>query len=124
MPGLFTIRIYEGNSAEKHLIKSQPESAVFSIGGSPNAIPTGPATSPFWAKTSRGAKEYGLRPRKLRFRFDAGDEPDGYADCGVLEVVVYTKSVYDNATVGGTATYMGASGKILGKVPESIYPVV
>jgi hypothetical protein len=117
-----TLVIYEGDSGEKHLIKQQPESAVFSIGGSPNTIPAAPATSPFWAKSSRGAKEYGLRPRKLRFRFTPGEEPSGYGDCGVLEVVIYSKSVYDNAVLGGPATYLGGAGKIIGRVSENIYP--
>jgi hypothetical protein len=124
MAGNFTIRVYEADSAEKHLIKQQPESAVFSIGGSPNTIPSGPATSPFWAKTSRGAKEYGLRPRKLKFRFTPGGEPAGYADCGTLEVVIYSKANYDAAQIGGPATYLGAPGTIVGRVSEDIYPVV
>lgn len=122
--GPFTIANYEADSGEIHLLKQQPESAVFSINGSPNTLPAGPATSPFWAKASRGAREYGLRPRKLRFKFTAGSEPTGYADCGVLEVVVYSLSVYNNAVVGGAATYLGAPGRIVGRVPEDIYPVV
>jgi len=121
--GNFTLRIYESDSAETHFIKQQPESAVFSIDGTPNTIPAGPPTSVFWAKTSRGAKEYGLRPRKLRFRFTPGSEPTGYADCGILEIVVYSKSVYDGAVLGGPATYLGGAGTIVGRVPEDIYPV-
>lgn len=121
--GPFTVRVYEANSAETHFIKQQPESSVFSISGSPNTIPAGPPSSPFWAKTSRGAKEYGLRPRKLKFRFTNGQEPTGYADCGTLEVVIYSKAVYDAAVIGSDATYLGAPGTIVGRSPESIYPV-
>lgn len=121
--GNFTLRIYESDSAETHFIKQQPESAVFSVDGTPNIIPAGPPSSVFWAKTSRGAKEYGLRPRKLRFRFTPGNEPAGYADCGILEIVIYAKSVYDEAVLGGPATYLGGSGTIVGRVPEDIYPV-
>lgn len=121
--GPFALRIYESDSAETHFIKQQGESAMFSIGGSPNTSPAGPPTSPFWAKTSRAAKEYGLRPRKLRFRFTPGSEPTGYGDCGVLEIVIYSKSVYDSADIGGAATYLGAAGKIVGRVSEDIYPV-
>ena len=121
--GNFTLRIYESDSAETHFIKQQPESAIFSIGGTANSIPAGPPSSVFWAKTSRAAKEYGLRPRKLRFRFTPGDEPAGYADCGTLEIVIYTKANYDGAVLGGPATYLGGAGTIVGRVAEDIYPV-
>lgn len=120
--GAFVTRIYESNLGTFHNIKQQPESAVFSISGSPNTIPAGPVNSPFWAKTSRGAKEYGLRPRKLRFQFDVGTAPASYEECGMLEIVVYSKSAYDGAALEGAATYLGAAGKIKGRVPESIYP--
>lgn len=122
--GTTVVRIYEGDSAEKHLVRQQEESSVFSIAGSPNTIPAGPATSPFWAKVSRGAKEYGLRPRKLRGRWNSGAAPAGYSDCGEFEVVVYSKSVYDAAQIGSACTYLGAAGTIIGRVPEDIYPVV
>lgn len=122
--GTTTIRIYEADSAEKHLLRQQPESAVFSIAGAPNTIPAGPATSPFWAKATRKAREYGLRPRKLRGRWDSGAQPAGYADCAEFEVVIYSKSVYDTAVIGDVVTYLGAPGVLIGRVPEDIYPVV
>lgn len=122
--GTQTIRIYEADSAEKHLLRQQPESAIFSIDGTANAVPAGPATSPFWAKATRGAREYGLRPRKLRGRWTAGQQPTGYADCAEFEVVVYTKAIYDAAVIGSPCTYLGAGGLIIGRVPEDIYPVV
>lgn len=121
--GTFTIRVYESDSAETHFIKQQPESAVFSIDGSPNTIPAGPPTSVFWAESNRAAKQYGLRPRKLRFRFNAGEEPEGYITGGVYEIVVYSKSVYDAAVIGSAATYLGGAGTIIGRVSEDIYPV-
>lgn len=121
--GTFTIRIYEADSAETHFIKQQPESAVFSIDGVANAIPAGPPTSPFWAETNRAAKQYGLRPRKLVFRFTPGQEPDGYATGQTYAIPVYTKSIYDAAVIGSPATYLGGTGTIVGRVPEDIYPV-
>lgn len=121
--GNFTVVIYESDSAETHFLKQQPESAVFSIDGSPNTIPAGPPSSVFWAKSSRGAKEYGLRPRKLRGRWLSGQQPENYADCSSFEVVVYSKSVYDAAVIGTSCTYLGAPGTIIGRVAEDIYPV-
>lgn len=119
-----TIVIYEADSAEKHLLRQQPESAVFSIDGSPNTIPAGPATSPFWAESSRGAREYGLRPRKLRGRWNSGAQPTGYSDCGTFEVVVYSKAVYDSAQLGSPCNYLGSPGVLIGRIPEDIYPAV
>lgn len=122
--GTTTLVIYEGDSGEKHLLRQQPESAIFSIDGAPNTIPIGPATSPFWAKASRAAREYGLRPRKLRGRWNAGAQPAGYADCSEFEVVVYSKAVYDGATIGAACTYLGSAGTLIGRVAEDIYPAV
>lgn len=117
------IRVYEGDSAETHFVRQQPESAVFSIDGTANAIPAGPPSSPFWAKSTRKAKEYGLRPRKLRGRWTSGSQPTGYSDCAEFEVVVYTKAIYDAAVIGSPCTYLGAPGVLIGRVPEDIYPV-
>ncbi len=122
--GPTTIVIYEGDSAEKHLLRQQQESAVFSIDGTPNTIPAGPATSIFWAKSTRKAKEYGLRPRKLRGRWASGAQPTGYSDCAEFEVVVYSKAIYDAAVIGSPCTYLGSTGTIIGRVPEDVYPVV
>lgn len=120
--GPFDIGIYEADSGEKHNVKFQPESTVFSIGGSPNTLPAGPATSPFWAEIGKGKKEYGLRPRKIRIRW-TGPPPDDYADCSSLEIVVFDAGVYTAATIGSAATYLGATAKIVGKIPEQMYPI-
>lgn len=121
--GTFTIRIYESDSGDTHFIKQQPESAVFSIDGNPNTIPAGPPTSPYWAETNRGARQYGLRPRKLVFRFNPGEEPEGYATGQTYDIVIYSKSVYDSAVISSPATYLAGAGTIVGRVPEDIYPV-
>jgi len=122
--GPFINRFYEADSGEIHLIKQQPESAVFSIGGVANAIPAGPATSPFWAKASKGKNEYGMSPRKLKFKFNTGQAPAGYQADAVHAIPVYSLSVYNGATVGAVATYLGGTGTIVGKQSENIYPEI
>ncbi len=122
--GNFAIRYYQADSGELHACKQQPESATLTIGGNPNTVLTGPATSPFWAKTSRGAREYGLRPRKVRIRFTPGNEPSGYADCGVLDVVVYDPNQYNAMVIGGLGSYLGAPCTMVGRIAEDIYPVI
>lgn len=120
--GAFVIRFYEADSAEIHLIKQQPESAVLSLDGAPNVLPAGPATSIFWAKTNRAKTEYGLRPRKVKFRFNAGEAPDGYVVGATYDVVVYSLNTYNSATVGAPANYLGGAGVIVGKIAENVYP--
>lgn len=120
--GPFDVGIYEADSGEKHNVRYQPESAIFSIGGSPNTLPAGPATSIFWAKISKGKTEYGLRPRKIKIKW-TGEPPADYADCQSLEIVVFSLNVFNSATIGSAATYLGTPGKIVGKVPENVYPI-
>jgi hypothetical protein len=122
--GQFTIVIYQADSGETHFLKQQPESGVFSLDGVPNQTQAGPPTSPFWAETNRGARQYGLRPRKMRFRFDSGQEPAGYLPGATYDIPVYSKGVYDGAVIGSKATYLGNSGTLVGRKGESIYPEV
>lgn len=122
--GPFINRFYEADSGEIHLIKQQPESAIFSIGGVANVIPAGPATSPFWVKASKGVREYGMSPRKLKFKFNSGEAPDGYQENAVHAIPVYSPAVYNGATVGLAAVYLGGTGLIVGKQSESIFPEI
>jgi hypothetical protein len=120
--GEFSLGFYEGDSGEKHLIRYQPETAIFSLNGTPNTLPAGPATSIFWAKVTKGKTEYGMAPRKIRIKW-TGQPPADYADCETLEIVVFSLSVYNGATVGANATYLETPAQIIGKIPENVYPV-
>ena len=122
--GNFTLRIYEANSGDKHFLKQQPETATAIFDAAANVVLEGPATSAFWAKSSRGAREYGLRPRKIRGRWNPGQAPPGYDDCAEFAVVVYSKTVYDSAVLGGPITYLAGTGTMIGRIPENIYPEV
>lgn len=120
--GQFTLRFYEADSGDIHLMKQQPETAGLTIAGTANVAISGPATSEFWAETNRGAKEYGLRPRKLRGRFNPGQAPDGYKEGATFDVVIYNPAVYNGATIGAVCEYLGGSGLIVSKIAENIYP--
>ncbi len=122
--GPFINRFYQADSGEIHLIKQQPESAIFSIGGVANVIPAGPATSPFWVKSNKGKTEYGMSPRKLKFKFNSGEEPDGYQPGAVYAIPVYSQATYNGATVGAVGVYLGGTGVIVGKQSESIFPEI
>lgn len=120
--GNFVTRIYESDLGSKHYIRAQEESAVFSMDGTPNTIPAGPVTSPFWAKTSKGRYEYGMAPRKITGQWNPGQAPADYDDCSYFTVVVYSKSVYDAAQIEAPCTYLGGVGKIKRKNKENIFP--
>lgn len=122
--GRFEIRIYEGDSGEYHYIKQQPETATLNIGvDNTNTVLSAEATSVFWAKESRGAREYGLRPRKLRMQWLPNQAPEGYKEEENFEITIYSTACYNTALLRQSATYLGGTCKVIGKVPESIYPV-
>lgn len=121
--GRFEIRIYEADSGEFHYIKQQPETATLDIAlGNQNTVLSDSATSVFWAKESRGAREYGLRPRKLRMQWLPAQAPEGYKEEENFTVTIYSASTYNTAELRQSATYLGGTCKVVGKIPESIYP--
>lgn len=120
--GRFTLRFYVADSGEIHLLRNQPESAALDVDGTPNTVAAGPATSPFWAKSSRGANQYGLRPRKVGIRWNPGQAPAGYKEEEVLFVDIYQANQYNAMTINSPATYQGGTGTLVSKQPESIYP--
>lgn len=127
--GRFEIRIYEADSGEFHYIRQQPETATLDVnnadgsGSVQNTVLSDPATSVFWAKESRGAREYGLRPRKLRMQWLPGQAPEGYKEEENFDVTIYSTATYNNATLRAQGTYLGGTCKVVGKIPESVYPV-
>lgn len=120
--GAFTQTFYEALSGDIHVVKVQPETLAASFSGIANDAPAGPATSNFWAKISKGNTEYGLRPRAVRFRWDAGQTPAGYQEGQTQIIHVMQNNVFNGITVNSVATYLGGTGTITGKLPENLYP--
>lgn len=112
---------YSADSGEIHIIELDDVTLTLNIGGTDQLQPSGPATSPFWAKVSRGATEYGLRPRKIGVCFDT-TAPDDLELGRTYQVVVLAASEFNSATIGGTVTYQGQSAVVRSKTPENIYP--
>lgn len=119
--GAFTQTFYEGDSAAVHIIRLQPETLSLTSGGNSNDAPTGPATSPFWVKVTKGSTEYGLGPRKVRIKWD-GAPPTGYKADETLEIPVLTTAFFNSLTINAACTYLGATATIQGKIQEAIYP--
>lgn len=119
--GPFLQTNYEADSGEIHVIRVQPETVTLDAGPGQNTAPTAPPTSEFWAQVTRGSTEYGLRPRKVRFKWDAAP-PTGYSPGVAIELPVLDADVFNAIQLNGTGTYLGAAIQVVGKIPENIYP--
>lgn len=120
--GPFEQTFYEGDSGDIHVVRVQPETLATSFAGTLNDAPAGPATSPFWAKVSKGVREYGLSPRTVNFIWDDGQTPAGYKAGDVQKIAVMQTSVFNAITINSAATYLGGTGTIRGKTVENLYP--
>ncbi|MEO0739792.1 MAG: hypothetical protein AAFZ35_23625 [Cyanobacteria bacterium J06649_12] len=112
---------YESDSGEIHIVELDDKTLTLNISGTAQLQPAGPATSPFWAKVSRGATEYGLKPRFLNVCFTTTAPAD--LELGrTYPVVVLATSEFNAATVNGTVNYQGEDATVRGKIDENIYP--
>lgn len=112
---------YEADSGEIHVVELDDVTLTLNIGGTAQLQPSGPATSPFWAKVSRGATEYGLRPRKIGVCF-TGTAPGTLEPGKTYPVTVLTTAEYNAATIGLNVTYQGQPAVVRNKRDENIYP--
>lgn len=119
--GSFSNQIYTAQNDETHNIKVQPETLALNINGQTNAADVGPATSLFWAETNRGSTEYGLRPRKVNFRWLTA-APDGYSGSARLSLPLLNKAISAVAVTGALGVYLGSDIVVTGGQVESVYP--
>lgn len=122
--GEFTTALYRADSLEIHPIRIQVETAQLNFGESTNASVAGPETRDEWVKSSQGANSFGLRPRKVRIRFDAGSEPAGYLGGQFHEIVVFDPLLWTTIKQNDTCTYLGAPARVRGKIAEKRFPTI
>lgn len=120
--GGFVNRIYLADSADKHNIKVNEVTLTLGIGGTAQIQPTGPATSPFWVRNNKNAREYGIDARSIGVCFADGAAPDGLNAGRTYNVTVLDKGSFDGVTIGQTVSYQGADAEVLTKRAERIYP--
>lgn len=118
--GKFIRSYYESNAGEQIRIRVQPETELFTNGTEVNDSAGGPATIPGYAKVTKGNREYGIRPRRVGFVFDAGQAPTGYDPSSVHYIPVMTKAAYDAYDLGTGYTYLGGTGEVISKLEENI----
>lgn len=118
--GAFQLGRYEGNdNAKIYPIRVQPETIAAELGGTANAGPSGALTEEILVKVSRSSRGYGVRPRKVSFRFTGG-VPAGYAAGQSYSIPVLQEATWDGVSTGATGTYLGEAIQIIGKSPESV----
>lgn len=120
--GGFVNTFYEGDSAEIHNIKLTEATLDLGIGGTAQPRPGGPATSIFWARANKNAREYGLDARSIGICFDAGQAPAGLREGPTYNVTVISKSAFDGITIGAGVTYQGGSATVVSKRAERVFP--
>lgn len=113
---------YVADSGEVHVVRLGDGTLTLNIAGNLQTQPAGPPTSPFWAKTSRGATEYGLLTRKIGVCI-TGDPLETGLDIGsVYKVPVLDPTEFAAATINSNISYQGIAGTVTRKFEENIYP--
>ena len=105
---------YEANSGDIHPIRVGD--AVIAVSG--NTVPSGAQTSSISAKISKGAREFGLKPRGVLLKRLVGTSPDQAAKYAFLPIL--SDSVFSGATFdpGTSHTYNGNSWEVSKKIDE------
>lgn len=118
--GAFLVTKYQATyaAANIHPIKVQPETVAATIGGTPNAAPTGAVTNPISARVSGGKRTRGLVPRVVVLRAPAANPPAGYLANGITRIPALTPAFSAVAIAGAACTYLGVAFTVISSLPE------
>lgn len=115
--GPFQYSRYSADAGGIYRIRVQAETLALNIGGANN--PPGGTINQAGTVRARGSRRsFGIVARAFSIRF-TGTPPSGYAASSTLVVPILTKATWDNANLGDSGTYLGASCQLVGKIPES-----
>jgi hypothetical protein len=118
--GRFELVAYETDAGVLVPARVQPETLLATFGGTVNAPATGsPAPGYPSIIISKSKRSNGIHPRTVTVRINAG-LPDGYVVPGTFTIPCMNEAAYTSATKGAAAGYLGGTGKVVGKSPESI----
>lgn len=101
-----------------HPIRVQPETIALVLEGEPNGSPTGPASIPISAYTSKGVKEYGLSAIGVNVRF-TDTIPDGYSG-DPIPLPLLNFDIQALASQGAVGTYLGNPIEVVSVIPERV----
>lgn len=119
--GAFSIAKYTTNLGNVVAIRVQPETLDATFSGSINASPGASTLSSGFpsASVSGSRRSIGIHPRTVNVRISAG-LPTGYLSNQIYRIPCLNQTAWDNATKGAAAGYLGGTGIIVSKSPESI----
>lgn len=117
--GTFVDSRYQRNNGDIHPIRVQPETLLASFDATINTAPAGPTTSDITAKTSRGNRGFGLKPRTVTIKW-TGVVPDGYDPQGLVTIPVLQQAAWEAIDKNTVITYLGGTGKQAFKSPERV----
>ena len=117
--GPFTLTFYETDEANIATIRVQPETLTLTIGTTPNAAVSGPATAGFpSAQTSQSRRALGVNARRVRCVYEAG------ATAGLpgLSITLpwLDPATFATISAGETGTYNGEPVQLRTKLDEVI----
>ena len=120
--GSFSLTRYEASYAtgQIHPIRVQPETvalALTSDSTTTNAAPSGSVTNPISALVSRGARQRGLKPRKVTIRV-TGTPPTGYESGSTVTLPILNEDLFAELNAGVSVNYLGTTWEVLGRTPE------
>lgn len=113
---------YAADSGEFHIIRLDDVTLTLNVAGALQNQPPDAPTSPFWAQVSRGATEYGLKPRMVNICITEDPLDTGLEQGETYSIPVLDQTVYAQATLNSAVEYQGIGAKVVGKSPENIYP--
>lgn len=121
--GTFVLRNYETSSpalgGAVMPIQIQPETEALFLGGVANAGSSTPSNLPLRVTVSNGAREHGVRPRRVTVRFtDQGSLPDGYSGDDIT-LPVLTTAAAAAYIVGVSGQYLGSPVQVVSSGPET-----
>jgi len=118
--GAFVLTSYETDAGTLVPIKLQPETLQATFGGGLNAAPTGAPAAGYPSATVSGSKRsIGIHPRTVTVRITSG-LPLGYLNNQTYRIPCLSEAAYIAAVKGAAAGYLGGTGTVVGKSPESI----
>lgn len=122
--GSFLNSRYEASYAtgQIHPIRIQPETAALALTADTsetNAPPTGAVTNPISALVSRGARQKGLKPRKVTIRV-TGTPPTGYEVGSTVTLPILNEVLFGDLNQGVSVNYLGTTWEVLGRSPEEV----
>lgn len=117
--GKFTISKYETDDGDIRPIRVQEETITMTIGGVANAAPGGAVTDSGRVRVSGGNRRIGLKARNVTIAFNEEGAPDGYKVDSPITLPILTEAVWDGITDGETVSYLGGTGRVLGKGREA-----